>query len=48
MHLSAWTDDWVNIPFNEDLFYEKLKEKINNSTYKKSGDEITLDVTGTH
>ncbi|WP_078433176.1 Gfo/Idh/MocA family protein [Metabacillus halosaccharovorans] len=48
MHLSAWTDDWVNIPFNEDLFYEKLMEKINNSTYKKSGDEITLDVTGTH
>lgn len=28
MHLSAWTDDWVNIPVDKDLFYEKLKGRF--------------------
>ncbi|MBI3947359.1 MAG: Gfo/Idh/MocA family oxidoreductase [Armatimonadetes bacterium] len=35
MLLSAWTDDWVEIPVNEDLFYEKLQEKVRTSTYRK-------------
>ncbi|GAF63411.1 putative dehydrogenase [Bacillus sp. TS-2] len=49
MHLSAWTDDWVNIPFDEDLFYEKLQEKISSSTFNKNESENqTLDVTGTY
>ncbi|MDP4090154.1 MAG: Gfo/Idh/MocA family oxidoreductase [Bacillota bacterium] len=48
MHLSAWTDSWVEIPFDEDLFYEKLKERIDNSTFKKNVKDVTLDVTGTH
>lgn len=48
MHLSAWTDDWVNIPFDENLFYEKLKEKIDSSTFVKNVSDVTLDVTGTH
>lgn len=48
MHLSAWTDSWVDIPFSEDLFYEKLKERIDNSTVTKNVKDITLDVTGTH
>lgn len=48
MHLSAWTDSWVDLPFDEDLFYEKLKEKIDNSTFKKNVKDVTLDVTGTH
>jgi len=34
-YLSTWNDDWVNIPFDEDEFLTKLKEKINNSTYVK-------------
>lgn len=50
MHLSAWTDDWVDIAtMDEDLFYEKLQERIKTSTYKKP--EVggkTLDVKGTH
>ena len=33
MHLSAWTDSWVDIPVNEELFYEKLQERIKISTY---------------
>lgn len=48
MHLSAWTDSWVELPLNEDLFYEKLKERIDNSTFKKEVKDITLNVRGTH
>ncbi len=49
MHLSSWTDDWVDIPFDEDLFYNKLKEKIDSSTFqKKVSDSKVLDVEGTY
>ncbi|MEC0177747.1 MULTISPECIES: Gfo/Idh/MocA family protein [Paenibacillus] len=49
MHLSAWTDDWVDLPLDEDLFYDKLQEKIKNSTFRKetAGGKV-LDVSGTH
>jgi predicted dehydrogenase len=48
MHLSAWTDSWVDIPMDEDLFYEKLQEHIARSTFKKtSGAAKTLKVEGT-
>ena len=47
MHLSAWTDSWVDIPLDEDLFYEKLQERIENSTFKKDVSDLTLNVTGT-
>lgn len=49
MHLSAWTDDWVDLPIDEDLFYEKLQEKIKDSTFEKdAAEDNTLDVSGTH
>jgi predicted dehydrogenase len=49
IHLSAWTDDWVDLPIDEDLFYTKLQEKIKNSPYKKKNtSNITLNVSGTH
>jgi predicted dehydrogenase len=48
MHLSSWIDDWVDIPIDEDLFYRKLQERIQDSTFKKSGSSKTLDVTGSH
>ena len=49
MHLSAWLDDWVELPINEDLFYSKLQERINSSTFKKKKEaNITLDVKGSH
>jgi predicted dehydrogenase len=35
IYLSSWIDDWVSIPVDEALYYEKLQEKIKNSTYKK-------------
>ena len=33
--LSSWLDETVVLPIDEDLYYEKLQEKIKNSTYKK-------------
>lgn len=45
MHLSAWTDDWVELPLDEDLFKEKLDKKIKNSTFvKKTTEKGTMDV----
>lgn len=49
MHLSAWTDDWVELPLNEELFYAKLQEKIRTSSFRKeAGSGKVLDVSGTH
>ncbi len=31
MHLSQWTDAWVNIPFDEDLFLVELNKRVNES-----------------
>lgn len=48
MHLSSWTDDWVDFPIDEDLYYEKLQEKIQTSDNKKSaGLDKTMNVDGT-
>lgn len=48
MYLSSWLDDWVNLPINEDLYYEKLQEKINQSTFVKVTEEKTMDTDGTY
>lgn len=48
MHLSTWSDDWVNFPIDEDLYYEHLQEKVKNSKIKKEDKNITLDVEGTY
>ena len=48
MLLSTWLDDWVDIPVDEDLYYEKLQERIKHSTVNKDPSENrTLDVDGT-
>ncbi len=47
MLLSAWLDDWVDFPVNEDLFYAKLQEKIKTSSYKKGTKDKALEVEGT-
>ena len=28
MHLSAWLDETVSLPINDELFYEELKKRI--------------------
>jgi len=47
MLLSSWTDSTVELPVNEDLFYEKMQERIEASTYQKKTLAKTLDVKGT-
>lgn len=34
MLLSTWTDNWVDLPLDEDLYYSLLQERIANSVYK--------------
>jgi predicted dehydrogenase len=48
MHLSSWTDDWVELPLDEELYYEKLQEQIRNSTFKKEIGTAVLDIAGSH
>lgn len=50
IHLSSWLDDWVELPLDEDLFYEKLQEKIKSSKFVKKEVEANkiLDVAQTH
>ncbi|AEI42432.1 Gfo/Idh/MocA family protein [Paenibacillus mucilaginosus] len=49
MYLSSWTDGWVDLPIDEELFHAMLQEKIASSTYKKVTREIKdMDVDGTH
>jgi predicted dehydrogenase len=49
MLLSTWTDNWVDLPIDEALFYDKLQEQINKSNTTKKADEYKkLDVSGTH
>lgn len=50
MHLSAWTNDWVELDkLDEDLYYNLLQERIKTSNYVKPAAKArTLDVRGTH
>ncbi|WP_151734008.1 Gfo/Idh/MocA family protein ['Paenibacillus yunnanensis' Narsing Rao et al. 2020] len=49
MYLSAWTDNWVDLPIDADLFHEHLMEKVKNSTFRKTdAGSRALDVSGTH
>ena len=49
IYLSSWLNETVEFPVDPDLYYEKLQEKINQSTFKKKNvTNRTLDVTGTH
>ncbi|OBZ12196.1 Gfo/Idh/MocA family protein [Bacillus sp. FJAT-26390] len=35
MLLSTWTDNWVDLPIDEELFHQHLQERISNSSYQK-------------
>lgn len=49
MYLSAWSDNWVELPIDADLFYDKLMEKVEQSTFRKEvTEEKAFDVKGTH
>jgi predicted dehydrogenase len=45
MLLSTWTDGWVDLPLDEDLFYEQLQDKIRlSTTNKQKSNDKTLDI----
>ncbi len=46
MMLSTWTDDWVDIPVDEERFYEELQKRVAQSEVKKEGGKV-MDVDGT-
>ncbi len=48
MYLSAWTDDVVSLPIDENLYFEKLQEKIKGSSYKKTVKAQSFDLEGTY
>jgi len=48
MYLSSWTDDFVDIPVDEDKYYELLQEKIKNSSFEKVVEEQIADTEGTY
>ncbi|MBC8080799.1 MAG: Gfo/Idh/MocA family oxidoreductase [Gorillibacterium sp.] len=48
IHLSAWTDAWVDLPLDEDRYYEMLQEKIRDSKVQKTDHSQTLNTAGTH
>lgn len=33
LYLSSWNQEWVTLPIDEDTYYEKLQEKIKNSSF---------------
>lgn len=46
MHLSSWLGHAVDLPLDEELFWQKLQEKIANSKIKKTVGNVTLNVDG--
>jgi hypothetical protein len=47
MHLSAWTDDWVSLPVDEEKYLRELKKRIKNSTAQKKEGGKALNFGGT-
>lgn len=35
MLLSTWTDGWVDLPIDEELFYQHLQDRMDRSSYRK-------------
>ncbi|MFW6280135.1 MAG: gfo/Idh/MocA family oxidoreductase, partial [Planctomycetota bacterium] len=45
MLMSTWIDDWVELPLDEDRYYELLQERIETSDYEPGVEEDeALDV----
>lgn len=46
IYLSSWLDQWVELPLDEELFLQKLEEKVKNSSFVKTKQEKVMDVRG--
>ncbi len=48
-YLSSWTDNWVELPIDDDKFLEELNKRIETSTYvKKTVTDKIVDARGTY
>lgn len=47
MLLSSWTDSWVNLPLDDELYYQHLQAKVQNSSFKKDPEGKSLEFAGT-
>jgi predicted dehydrogenase len=45
MMLSTWTDDWVDIPVDEEHFYAELQKRVETSKVKEGGKVMNVDGT---
>ncbi len=48
IHLSGWTGEQVTLPIDEDLYYEKLQEKVKTSKVKEYKKSEISDLQGTY
>jgi len=48
MYLSTWLNDWVELPIDEDRYYNLLQERIKTSKLKKNVVEKTLEIKKRH
>ena len=48
MHLSSWLDKTVEIPFDEDLFYEELQKRVRTSKAKENVQSVVSDTSGSY
>ncbi|MGX7418248.1 Gfo/Idh/MocA family protein [Carnobacterium gallinarum] len=47
-HLSTWKDSWVELPLDEEDYYLRLQEKIQQSQRKKVVENVVLDTKATY
>ena len=48
MHLSAWTGREVEVPFDDDLFYDLLMERVKTSRRKENVQTVISDLSATY
>ncbi len=48
MHLSAWLGKPVDVPFDEDLFYDELMKRVKTSRRKENVASVYADTTNTY
>ena len=48
MHLSAWTGREVELPFDDEEFYQLLMERVKTSRRKENVTNVIADLSGTY
>ena len=48
MHLSSWTGKTVELPFDEDLYYEELMKRVATSRRKVNVKSVMADTDGSY